>query len=152
MDVAAVQTIYDTRETFTKTKWYRKLAAVNEPVMFSITDLGVHRRLRRMLGPAMSESSLKLLTPIIETLIETYIQRVKDDFKTQGVVDVYKWNLFLATDVVGELTFGRSFRMLQLGQVRAPPPSPLLEQFHRPTSAYGYSHLLNYRKTSILET
>jgi hypothetical protein len=32
------------------------------------------------------------------------------------VSDVFKWNLFLATDVIGELAFGESFRMLQFGK------------------------------------
>lgn len=37
--------------------------------------------------------------------------------QTRGVADVFKWFLFMATDVIGELTFGESFRMLELGEV-----------------------------------
>lgn len=34
-----------------------------------------------------------------------------------GVTDVFKWWLFMATDIIGELTFGDSFRMLEIGKV-----------------------------------
>jgi len=37
--------------------------------------------------------------------------------KTRGAADVLKWWLFFSTDVIGELTFGDSFRMLEIGQV-----------------------------------
>lgn len=37
--------------------------------------------------------------------------------KIRGAVDVYKWWMFMATDVIGELSFGESFRMLEYGKV-----------------------------------
>jgi hypothetical protein len=33
------------------------------------------------------------------------------------VADVFKWWLFMATDIIGELSFGESFRMLEAGKV-----------------------------------
>lgn len=38
--------------------------------------------------------------------------------ETRGCTDVYKWWFFFTTDVIGELTFGESFKMLELGKVR----------------------------------
>ena len=40
-----------------------------------------------------------------------------EEMKTRGAADVFKWSLFMAADVIGELTFGESFRMLELGMV-----------------------------------
>ncbi len=37
--------------------------------------------------------------------------------KSRGVADVFKWWTFMATDVIGELSFGESFRMLEHGKV-----------------------------------
>lgn len=37
--------------------------------------------------------------------------------ESRGAVDIFKWNLFLATDVVGELSFGESFKTLENGAV-----------------------------------
>jgi hypothetical protein len=113
----AVKSIYDTRETFKKSAWYSNLAAVNSPVLFSITDVDAHRRLRRLLAAQTTESSLKALIPLVEERVELYVQRIKQDLNNHGVIDVFKWNLFLATDVIGEVSFGKSFRLLESGKV-----------------------------------
>ncbi|KAL9093047.1 MAG: hypothetical protein Q9165_004185 [Trypethelium subeluteriae] len=44
---------------------------------------------------------------------------MQEESKTRGIADVYKWWIFLATDVIGELSFGDSFRMLEQGKVRS---------------------------------
>lgn len=31
-------------------------------------------------------------------------------------MDVFKWSLFYATDIIGELSFGESLRMLESGE------------------------------------
>ncbi|KHN99497.1 Cytochrome P450 [Metarhizium album ARSEF 1941] len=64
----------------------------------------------------MSESSLKLHLPTVMSRVELAIQRMKEEMKTQGLVDVFKWSLFMATDVIGELAFGESFQMLEKGE------------------------------------
>lgn len=45
------------------------------------------------------------------------INKITMDLKAHGVTDVFKWWLFMATDIIGELTFGDSFRMLEIGKV-----------------------------------
>lgn len=37
--------------------------------------------------------------------------------KSRGAADIYKWWKFMTADLIGELTFGDSFRMLELGEV-----------------------------------
>lgn len=51
------------------------------------------------------------------------VDRMKEEMKSRGATDVFKWFLFMATDVIGELTFGESFRMLELGEVWLAPYS-----------------------------
>jgi len=42
------------------------------------------------------------------------------ELKSRGVMDVFKWWFYMATDVIGELSFGESFRMLDSGEVSLP--------------------------------
>lgn len=45
------------------------------------------------------------------------VNKITMDLTAHGVTDVFKWWLFMATDIIGELTFGDSFRMLEIGKV-----------------------------------
>ena len=45
------------------------------------------------------------------------VNKITMDLTAHGTTDVFKWWLFMATDVIGELTFGDSFRMLEIGKV-----------------------------------
>lgn len=45
------------------------------------------------------------------------VDGITRELKTRGASDVFKWWLFFATDVIGELTFGESFQMLEAGEV-----------------------------------
>ena len=45
------------------------------------------------------------------------VSNMKREIKEQGSTDILKWWTFQATDVTGELSFGESFRMLELGKV-----------------------------------
>lgn len=48
------------------------------------------------------------------------IGRISEELEKRGAADVFKWWLFMATDVIGELSFGESFRMLEAGEVKSP--------------------------------
>ncbi|TWU73690.1 hypothetical protein ED733_004748 [Metarhizium rileyi] len=115
-DLDAVKTIYSTKETFRKTTFYKNLTAQPIESMFSTADVDYHRKLRRLLSAQLSESSLKWLVPTVSSRVELTIQRMKEELKIRGCVDVFKWSLFMATDVIGELSFGESFHMLEKGE------------------------------------
>ena len=57
------------------------------------------------------------LEPIIANRIRTAVDKITMELTDHGVTDVFKWWLFMATDIIGELTFGDSFRMLEIGKV-----------------------------------
>ncbi|OAQ70277.1 cytochrome P450 [Pochonia chlamydosporia 170] len=115
-DLDALKTIYSTKETFLKTPFYRHLTAQPVASVFSTTDVDDHRRIRRLMAAQMSESSLKWLIPTVTSRVELAIQRMKEELQTRDLVDVFKWGLFMSTDVIGELAFGESFRMLENGE------------------------------------
>jgi len=67
-------------------------------------------------GP-LSESSLKSVEPFLRQTAQLAMRRIGEEMATRGAADLFKWSLFFATDVIGELTFGESFRMLDIGKV-----------------------------------
>jgi cytochrome P450 len=85
--------------------------------IFSTRDLDFHARHRRLLSAPISEASLKKVEHIVQARGDLAVEKIGLDMKRDGAVDVMKWWLFFSTDVIGELTFGDSFRMLEQGKV-----------------------------------
>ncbi|CAG8893492.1 unnamed protein product [Penicillium egyptiacum] len=115
-DVDAVKEIHKTNSRFAKTAFYRKLALGNVPTTFSTTDRNFHTHHRRLLASPISDSSLARLEPLIANRVRTAVNKITMELTAYGVTDVFKWWLFMATDIIGELTFGDSFRMLEVGK------------------------------------
>lgn len=80
-------------------------------------DPEFHHRHRRLLAGPLSESSLKYMIPQVDARVKLAIERIGEEMESRGAADVFKWWRFMTTDVIGELTFGDSFRMLELGHV-----------------------------------
>ena len=85
--------------------------------MFTTGDPHFHSARRRLLASPISDSSLTRMEPIILSRVQMAIDRIAEEMGKRGVADVFKWWLFMATDVIGELSFGESFRMLEAGEV-----------------------------------
>ncbi len=117
-DATAKKQIYTVKEKFLKSRWYQDLTGPTITSVFNTRDIATHRRLRRLLSGPLSESSLRNVEPIVRERVDLTIQRVGEEVKTRGAADIAKWSLFMSTDVIGELTFGQSFRMLEKGEVR----------------------------------
>lgn len=45
------------------------------------------------------------------------IDRMPKELDSRGAIDMLKWTMFTATDVIGELTFGDLYHMLVSGDV-----------------------------------
>ncbi|KAI3319437.1 cytochrome P450 [Xylariaceae sp. AK1471] len=115
-DPAAVQSVYKIKNEFPKSQWYLSFVPFIQTI-FNTPDLALHRRYRRLLSSPLSESGLKAFLPQIEGKVSLTIQRMEEEYKTRGAADIYKWWLFMTTDVIGELSFGESFRMLENGKI-----------------------------------
>ena len=87
--------------------------------IFNTTNVDIHRRFRRLLSSPISESGLKLMYPQIASKVHHAIQLMSEEMETRRCTDISKWWIFMTTDIIGELTFGESFRMLECGQVRS---------------------------------
>ncbi|KAJ3493928.1 hypothetical protein NLG97_g4411 [Lecanicillium saksenae] len=116
-DLDAIKAIYGTKPTFQKSNFYRRIATTGQQSLFTTVDPDYHHRHRRLLASPLSEASLKSMIPQVEARVSLAIQRIREETKSRGAADVFKWWRFMTTDVIGELTFGESFRMLELGHV-----------------------------------
>ncbi|KAF5982361.1 cytochrome P450 monooxygenase [Fusarium bulbicola] len=75
-----------------------------------------HRRHRRLLSWPLSESSLKSVEPTVDAYVNVAIASMKREMDERGAADVAKFWLFMATDIIVELSFGESFGILKHGK------------------------------------
>ncbi|KAG8168600.1 hypothetical protein KVR01_001349 [Diaporthe batatas] len=116
MDVTAVKEIHTVKERYLKAPFYRAITAPGVQNVFNTSDIYFHRRHRRLLQAPFSDASLQTFQPGIESRIRLTMQRMAEETESRGAADVFKWWMFMATDIIGELTFGESFRMLEQGR------------------------------------
>lgn len=107
---------------FLKSAWYDKLAVGGAKNIFSVRDPKAHSVRRRLLSSPMADASLQSMEPVIEAKIKLSIDRMQREMKDRGATDIFKWWYFTSTDIIGELTFGESFQLLERGEVPTPHP------------------------------
>ncbi|KAI9042841.1 cytochrome P450 [Aspergillus affinis] len=115
-DVGAARAIHRTGGRFMKSEWYRLLIPRPFENVFSTPDPHLHSSRRRLLASPLSDTSLTRFEPQIRHMVQLAISQMSCEMKVKGSVDVFKWWLFMATDIIGELSFGESFRMLENGE------------------------------------
>lgn len=101
-------------ETFRKSSWYQGHSVTSGNV-FNTSRTELHRRLRRVLSGSMSETSLAAVAHV-QTTIDLMVKRVGEEMENRGAADVIKWFMFMATGIIGELSFGESFLALEIGE------------------------------------
>ncbi|KAI2616232.1 putative cytochrome P450 [Hypoxylon sp. NC1633] len=111
-DLSAVERIYQIKGEFLKSSWYKTFIPGVQNV-FNTTDVNYHRRHRKFLASEISESGLAIHRPTVDSRVRLTIQRMAEEMEERGATDVYRWFLYMATDVIGELSFGSSFRTLE---------------------------------------
>jgi cytochrome P450 len=74
-----------------------------------------HRRQRRQVASAFSESALYQQEVHIMKYVNLLMERLKEKADARMAVDLVKWFNFIAFDVIGDLTFAESFGCLETG-------------------------------------
>jgi cytochrome P450 len=117
--LSGAKKIHSYNRPFIKSSMYKTLVPSNGIAsVFSTRDPVYHARHRRLLSAPMSEASLKNIEHLVQVRGDLVVEKLGQEMKRYGVADVLKWWMFYSTDIIGELTFGESFRMLEHGQVR----------------------------------
>lgn len=116
-DPRDVHQIHRIKGEYLKAPFYEKIVPgiVN---VFNATSVDAHRRYRKLLSGPISETGLQVLLPQVDTKVRLAVHRISEEMYTRGAADISKWWMFMTTDVIGELSFGESFRMLEYGEVR----------------------------------
>ena len=63
----------------------------------------------------MADSSLQAIEPTIDA--KARLSQMQKETRERGAMDVFKWWYFMSTDIIGELSFGESFQLLERGEV-----------------------------------
>lgn len=108
-----------------KSPWYETLTPPGVQNLFNTSDPVFHGRHRRLLSMPMSDSSLREVEELVDARVQFTTQRMKTDMKRDGVVNVHKWWILMTSDVIGELSFGESLGLLEIGKVSRNPASPV---------------------------
>ncbi|KAI8716325.1 hypothetical protein NCS52_00925700 [Fusarium sp. LHS14.1] len=114
-DISAVKEIHSVKGGYKKSRFYELLVPGTTNV-FNSTDTEFHRRHRRILSSPLSESSIKTVELAVDQKVKLVISKMVEEMTARQVTDVAKMWLFMATDIISELSFGESFGMLEAGK------------------------------------
>ena len=118
-DLEATKEIHSLTGGFTKSPWYQNFAE-GPPVAFNMVHPKQYAARRRLLANEMSETALRQHETLVMGKVQLAVTKMGEEAARLGYVDVFKWWTFMATDVIGELSFGKSFGMLESGEVCYP--------------------------------
>ncbi|KAH7057285.1 cytochrome P450 [Macrophomina phaseolina] len=119
-DPAALKAIYAHRANTRKSDFYLSFPAA--PGVFSThtaLDRAAHARKRRVMSHAFSDAALKGVEEYVLGHVRAYVARMAGGGgKREGggwteARDVSEWSSWLGFDVMGDLSFGKSFGMLE---------------------------------------
>lgn len=115
-DIESAHRVHSVKDSLRKSHFYSDFLPSSEN-LFNVRNMEVYRRRRRLHAPSMTDTNLRQFLPQITQKVNMAVERIVEEMRgPRGVGDVNKWFLFMATDVVSELTFGESLHMLELGQ------------------------------------
>ncbi|CAG7978278.1 unnamed protein product [Penicillium nalgiovense] len=84
-----------------RSPWYRTLLPNGMENVFSTTDPHFHSNRRRLLASPISDTSLHQHEYLITGRVKMTIARMAEEIQNRGTTDVFKWWLFMATDIIG---------------------------------------------------
>ncbi|KAK6610256.1 cytochrome P450 [Botrytis cinerea] len=110
--IPSFKTIHRISKPFLKSPWYQNF--VSEPEgAFSMIDPKEHGIRRKLFAHAFSKSSLRTnWENEVREKASMVVKKIKRDALI-GEVDILKFFMFMATDVIGHLSFGKSFGTLE---------------------------------------
>ncbi|KAI4718502.1 cytochrome P450 [Aureobasidium sp. EXF-10727] len=110
-DLSAIKTIYGAGTKFRKSDWYSVWQGHRKFDLFAERDEKLHGKQRSSISSAYSMTSLKDLEPYVDDTVKRFMDAMSE---RQGqVVDMGKWAQLFAFDVIGEITFSKSFGFME---------------------------------------
>lgn len=107
---------------FVKSRWYEQFASGIDKDsgmgigLFAMTNPKEHSARRKLFSRSFSLNFLRQnCEDIVREKVEKAVSRIFDE-ASKGTSDVLKWWMLMASDVIGQLSFGESFKLLENGK------------------------------------
>ncbi|KAK8216419.1 cytochrome P450 [Phyllosticta capitalensis] len=112
-DLKAIKKIYGAGTKFQKSDWYSVWQGRRKFDLFAGRDEAIHGQHRRLVSRAYSMEALKDLEPYVNESVGLFMRKMQE---RQGTaVDMGKWVQLFAFDIIGEITFSKSFGFMEMG-------------------------------------
>ncbi|KAG6363849.1 hypothetical protein INS49_008952 [Diaporthe citri] len=112
---SGVKTIYELGGKYSKSDYYRPLqvADIEQQNIFSLQDNELHKERRRKVSSLYTMSSMVTYEKAVDEMNSVCIRKMQQ-FAEQGrLVNIPQWMQYYAFDVIGEITFSKSFDMME---------------------------------------
>jgi aspirochlorine biosynthesis cytochrome P450 monooxygenase len=106
--------IFNSRPQLPKTQFHFPPAEeqFKLPTSMIIADDAEHTRLRRLVGPAFLNMSIREVEPVIQHYIDSLCEELKG-VSGQGSQNLVEWFLWALNDVIGKLALDQEFECLE---------------------------------------
>jgi cytochrome P450 len=117
IDPQAAKDIYAISSNFTKSAFYDPFGPplVNRKDVFSTRIDRHHQEDRRKTASMYSLTSLLSYEPYIDSSNAALCEKMQGFAQTNQPFNLMQWSQFYAFDVIGEITFGKAFGMMETG-------------------------------------
>jgi cytochrome P450 len=134
-DPTAIRTIYGAGTKFNKSDYYHPFGApsMDHKDVFSETSNEKHALERKKISNMYAMSSLVSYEPFVDKVNGEFMARLADHAQHGRAFDLFTWMQFYAFDVIGEITLGRSFGLIEAGYDK----DELLHAVHVGSISYG---------------
>lgn len=78
----------------------------------NIVDPKMHSTWRRLLGGPFQDGYLQKLEPVIKEKMSFALAKMDQELTERGCIDVFKWWIYMALDIITELSYGESVNIL----------------------------------------
>ncbi|KGO48438.1 Cytochrome P450 [Penicillium expansum] len=112
-DIDAVLIIHKVNKGYRKSDWYHSLAPPGVETLMNLTNPTVHTRWRRLLGGPFQDNYLQKLESVVAEKMATALSKMEEELEERGYIDVLKWWIYMALDVITELSYGASVNILE---------------------------------------
>ena len=91
----------------------RQVGEAGRPANILSCNTEDHIRFRKALGEGFSERALRAQEGVIRGYIDLFVSRLKEQSKYDESIDLVHWYNLVTFDIIGDLSFGRSFDCLR---------------------------------------
>lgn len=122
-DVTGYNTIHKISNGFGKSQWYPRFrTAFASQDVFSETNTKTHATRRKLMSRPFSKSNLKQnWAGLVMDKAKLAVSKIQAQAKT-GRCDVFEWWSYYSLDIIGRVSLGESFGLLELGKVSESVP------------------------------